>query len=157
MRSIRYLLTPLGLALAGMLMGAGATLAFEGENHKHVEGMDVYLGIIPAELVQGRLDAKESSMHGGVRRGSNRYHLVVALFDGKTRTRVTDAEVTAQVIESGLASAPQKLEPMKVGDAMTYGNWFVLPASTAYRIRVRWNVPGKAASETEFELGDSGR
>jgi len=54
-------------------------------------------------------------MHGGVPRGKGVHHLIISLFDAKTRTRITDAVVTGSVPEVGLATQNRKLEVMSFG------------------------------------------
>ena len=59
-----------------------------------VDGVAVYFGMIPAELVRGHpREHPEGVMHGGVPVGES--HLTVAVFDDKTGRRISDAEVTA--------------------------------------------------------------
>lgn len=84
-------------------------------------------------------------MHGGAPRSRNAHHLMVALFDAATLRRITDAEVTAKVMEVGLAGEEKKLEQFAVAGAVTYGNYFTMTPHTNYRV----HVSVKAPSSTE--------
>lgn len=143
------------LILIGWLLATGVVWAYEGETHKNVAGMDIYIGVIPAEVIQGRDMAMEKKMHGGSPQGKNWYHLVVALFDTKTGARITNAEITANIAGIGLGGSTKNLESMKVDDVVTYGNYFALPQDMPYRIRLKLEVPGKVATEALFESSGS--
>lgn len=145
------------LMLIGWLLTTGIVWAYEGETHKNVAGMDIYIGVIPAEVIQGRDIPKEAKMHGGAPQGENQYHLVVALFDAKTGVRISDAKITANIAGLGLGGSRKILEPMKVKDVVTYGNYFALPRDIPYRIRLKLEVPGKVATEALFESSGSSR
>ncbi|MDQ9172202.1 hypothetical protein Q8A64_17460 [Oxalobacteraceae bacterium R-40] len=63
------------------------------------------------------------------------HHLVVALYDAKTSQRINDAAVTATITPLGLTPESKTLELMKVDDAISYENYFNMPAGdTPYRI-----------------------
>lgn len=53
--------------------------------------------------------------------------MVVALFESVSGRRITDAQVTAQVSELGLAGPVERLERMVIGDAISYGNYSEMP------------------------------
>ena len=83
-------------------------------------------------------------MHGGIPSRGRRDHVVVALFDDATGRRIEDAEVTVAVMGPGLGSVWTPLEPMRIADMITYGNYFTMPTEGAYRIQVRIRRPGHA-------------
>lgn len=114
-----------------------AAAAGAPENFQVVDGVAIYLGVMPAQLVQGH-----PAMHGGV--PARRYddHVVVALFDNATGRRIEDAQVTAAVMELGLGSQWKTLEPMRIAEVVTYGNYFDMPREGAYSIQVRIRRPG---------------
>jgi hypothetical protein len=125
-------------AVQTALVLTAATTAWAGHTplHKRADGLDVYIGVLPAELVQGH--GKE---HGGTPRNRGTHHVVVALFDSKTGDRITDAQVSTVVSEPGLAGQEKKLEPMEVATAMSYGNWFKMPGAGPYRIVIEIKRP----------------
>lgn len=140
------------IMLIGLVLTTGGVWAFEGETHKKVGGMDVYIGMIPAEVIQGRVLPKETKMHGGAPQGEDRYHLVVALFDSKTGARISDGRVTANIAGLGLGGSTKVLGRMKVNDVVTFGNYFAINENTPYRIRLKLDIPGKVVSEALFEF-----
>ncbi len=90
-------------------------------------------------------------MHGGAPTGGHRYHVVVALFENVSGRRITDAQVTAQVSELGLAGPVKRLERMVIGDAISYGNYFEMPGKALYRIELQIRRPAAAPVPAVFE------
>ena len=132
--------TRLGWLLAGLLLMVSATAAVDGYRQV-VDGVAVYFGVMPAELVRGHpREHPESEMHGGVPVGEN--HITVALFEDKTGKRIARAEVTATITGPGNFKAEKKLEPMIIAGAATFGNYFTMPGPGPYRIAVRIRTPG---------------
>ena len=101
-----------------------------------VNGVTIYLGIIPSEIVRGHpAEHPESSMHGSPK-GLDLRHLVVALFDANTTERITDAEVSARVEQLGLTADHKDLGPMQIAGTISYGNFFRMPRKGLYKIRI---------------------
>lgn len=114
-----------------------ASPAGAADYYKTADGMAVYLGVLPAELVLGHSpEHPEKQMHGGVPRGKRQHHIVIALFDSRNGERITDADVSARVQELGLAPISKKLEPMTIDKTVSFGNYFALSAPGPYRIDV---------------------
>lgn len=138
----RYFKIPLPI-----IMGAIAALflssAFAADTslYKVVNGVAIYLGVIPAELIEGHPKAHpESEMHGGVPPVTEeRYHIVIALFDAKTGARITNAKVTASLSSFGLPVGKKTLEPMLLANTISYGNYFKLSAKGPHRIQIEIN------------------
>lgn len=113
------------------------------ETFQVVDGVAIYLGVMPAQIVQGHAgEHEESTMHGGVPAGRHRDHVVVALFDDASGRRIEDARVTAAVMELGLGPEWKTLEPMRIAGTITYGNYFDLPENDIYHIQVQIRLPG---------------
>ena len=127
--------------------------AADNSRHQRVDGVDVYLGIFPAEMVLGQPKLRaEAEMHGGVPPGEHRYHVTVALFDAATGKRITGALVKAKVSELGLSGIEKKLEPMTIAGTISYGNYFRMSGTGIYRIQVQIRLPGAAqAIDAIFE------
>ncbi len=54
-----------------------------------VDGVAIYLGVMPAQIVQGHpKEHPEVGMHGGAPTRGDRVHVVVALFDNATGGRI---------------------------------------------------------------------
>ena len=97
-QSIQHLLW---LVLSAVVLGftANGMAAEDSSYRKIVDGVAVYIGMVPAELVRGHPPAHpESTMHGGVQVGEN--HLTVAVFDDKSGRRITDAQVTVHITDN---------------------------------------------------------
>lgn len=139
---MRMRLVKFVVAVAGILLGvASAAPAGDTAYRRVADGMVVYFGILPAELVRGHpREHPESGMHGGVPIGEN--HLVIALFNDKTGKRITRAEITATITGPDRFKAEKKLESMVVAGAVTFGNYFTMPGPGPYRIAVRIRTPG---------------
>jgi hypothetical protein len=108
---------------------------------KTAGGMTVYVGVVPAEIVQGL--GKEQPMHDGVPKGAHQYHLVAAVFDAAGGARVVDAAVNAQISGIGLSGEKKKLEPMQIANTTSYGGFFDLPGRDLYTIRLTIERPGQ--------------
>ena len=139
------------LALA--LMAHQCALAAEQQPLK-AGGLEIFHGVIPAEIILGHpADHIERKMHGGVPGGRGQHHLIVSVFESKSRQRIADAAVTARVTEVGLGGQQKKLEPMQFAGAMTYGNYFRMAARGPYRIEIEILRPGSTGPvKTSFEF-----
>jgi hypothetical protein len=134
----------LGL-LVGVASSSVATDAAADDSYKTAGGLAVYLGVLPAAMIQGHPRGHpEEAMHGGVPSGRHAYHVVAAVFDAATGERVEDAVVEARVGEPGLAGVTRQLEPMVIADTVTYGNYFQLSGDAPYRIDLSITRPGLA-------------
>lgn len=122
--------------------------------YRTADGLAVYLGLLPAAMLKGHpREHTEGAMHGGAPAGRHAYHLTIAVFDAASGARVADATVEARVSELGLAGPRRRLEPMAIGDTVTFGNYVDLPGEGPYRIRIWIARPGRADTvETEFTV-----
>jgi len=147
---LKTLLRVAVLSIASLL--ASAAFATDTATHKVVNGVAIYLGIVPAEMILGHPKPHtEAEMHGGVPVGKRQYHVLVSLFDAASGKRISGAKVSVRVYEINLAGTQKKLEPMLIAGTITYGNYFNIPANP-YRIRVLIELTGVAdVIETEFE------
>lgn len=125
----------LGFIVAVFLSSA---FAADVATHKIVNGVTIYLGVLPSEMILGHPQSHtEADMHGGVPSGEHRYHVMVALFEAATGKRITGAQVKASVSEVGLPGTEKKLEPMPINGTISYGNYFNMSGSGVYRIHVQ--------------------
>jgi hypothetical protein len=133
---------------------AGTSAAVAADYYKTAGNVAVYLGVLPAELVQGHSpEHPEGKMHGGVPSGKRQHHVVIAIFDTKDGSRVTNADVTARVGEIGLASVQKKLERMTIDKTISYGNYFSMGSPGPYRIEIEIRRPGSTSPlKTSFEF-----
>lgn len=150
-RVLRCLTIPilaLMFALAPLVARGG-----EGGQQKTVDGVSVYIGVLPAEMLLGHPKGHhEREMHGGVPAGTSRYHVVVALFDAASGKRITGAQVKIGGASIGMAPSRKKAEPMLVNNVITYGAYITLPGPGPYKIQVEVRRPGVGRPiEVEFD------
>ena len=128
-----------------LLLGATAAVLAAAAGHRvTVAGVEVYYGMVPAQLAARHpLSHEERTMHGGVRSGKDAYHLLVALFDANGE-RINAAELQANVAELGMAGTTRKLEAMNIDGTVSYGGYFVLSGEGPYRITIEARLPGSA-------------
>lgn len=139
------------ILLLAILPAVGVASSYNGDTHKTVDGIDIYIGLIPSEMIQGKMSLREQKMHGGALKASGQYHLVIALFNAETGKRIANAEVTASIAEIGFSGNNKDLELMKMNKVETYGNYFSIPKSKPYRVLLKLKVPGKVVTEVFFE------
>jgi hypothetical protein len=145
-------LAALGFAIACGIPAAPAQAA--DANHKIADGVEIYLGVVPAETMRKQYSTEraESSMHGGIPSGAGHYHVNVSLFDARTKTELRDAQVRARVEEIGAGSESKKLEPFAINNTVSYGNYFKMAGKGPYWITVQIRRPGSQRMlEAKFE------
>ncbi|HKS56479.1 MAG TPA: hypothetical protein VJS12_14400 [Steroidobacteraceae bacterium] len=118
------------------------------------DGMAIYLGVMPAELIRGHSTAlgDPPALHGAAPEAAGSHHVVVALFDAKTGARITDARIRADVGDRSYNHGPAKpLEPMQIAGTTTYGNFFPMQGQDAWRIHLTIERPHVAhVTEADF-------
>jgi hypothetical protein len=108
-----------------------------------VEGVVIYLGVMPAEMLQQELAGyADPTMHDGAPPGGHLYHVMVALFEKATGRRISDAQVSLSVSDPFEPGAHLKLEPMAIGGTLAYGNYVDLPGTGPYRFTVFIRLQG---------------
>jgi len=120
------------LALAFFALPAAAATDYD----KHADGLAVYLGVLPVQLLKGPSESHLATMHGVVPSSSATHHVVVAVYDERTGKQFDRATVEATVVPFGLGETRHTLEPMKIGTTTTYGNFFPMNVPGPYVIRV---------------------
>lgn len=120
-----------------------------------IDGMELYFGIVPAEILLNHPSVhEEQTMHGGVLREFGAHHLVISLFDASTKTRITDAIVTGKVTARGMTTQQKELVIMSFDGALSYGNYFTMMYEGPYDIIVNVQRPGNSKqSEARFQYG----
>ena len=154
--AIIYMLNQ-GLASPGPgRAGATELAAPRAGNRKVVAGTEIYLGIISAQTLRqahgGRVDA-ESTMHGGIPRGEDYYHLNVSLYDSASGAPITDATVAVTVSDPVMGGQTKSLELMAIGDGISYGNYFHIAGPNPHAITVRIDragAPGPITAQFDF-------
>lgn len=110
---------------------------------KIVDGIAVYLGVVPSELIRGySTGSEETTMHGGVPLGSSSHHVMIFFVDGRPH-HSEHMEVRASVRSLGLAPQAKSLEPMHMGSTDTYGNYFAMAGGNPFGIAIELRRPGE--------------
>ena len=113
--------------------------------HKVVSGTDIYLGIVRAQSMPA------DQRKGGAAPGKDDYHVNISLFDSKTQTAVSGAQVTVRVADA-LSGATKTLAPIAANDTVSYGGYFRMVGPEPYTITAQVRRPGVAAVlEAKFE------
>jgi hypothetical protein len=69
-----------------------------------------------------------------------------------TGKHITEATIKARIAEPGLAGQEKELQPMKINDSVTFGNYFTMSGSGPHRITVSITRPGSGrAVQARFE------
>jgi hypothetical protein len=140
-RDRKIWLVRLAVGIVGLM--AVAVQAVDARMHQVVDGVEVYFGIVPAQLVRDHpKEHPEGEMHGGVPAGEN--HIMIALFERASGKRITDAAVEAKVSGKGMERVKKSLEPMAIAGALAYGNYFALTGPGPYRIEIEVRRSGAA-------------
>lgn len=147
---MRYILHNLILVTVISVFVTGNVFASDSTLSKSIDGIDIYMGITHANLSGQDLSAQQMVKIHGLR--GKKHHVTVALFDGKTGQRITDAKVIARIGEMGLSSNRKKLKQERFGEAVSYGRDFYLSKEGPYWIDLKIKRSGlKQATVTRFE------
>lgn len=109
-------------------------------NMKVVSGVEVYLGVVPADAV------RDEKLHGGAPSGQGYYHVNISLHDAESKAEIKDAQVEARVANPVTGGATKKLLPMTTNNAVSYGNYFRMTGAEPYTITVRVRRPKDAGT-----------
>lgn len=120
--------------------------------YKTSGNLAVYFGVIPSELMGHSPEHPAKITHEGAAAATRQHHVVVAVFDTKTGSRITDADVTATVGERGLTPITKKLEPMPVAGTVSYGNFFPMSSPYKYHFSIRVRLRDARERTVDFEL-----
>ncbi len=131
-------------------------IAAEAEQSKTADGLTVYLGLLPAEIIKG--PPKHVDLSKGPHdyqlssKSPHEYQIVAAIFDAKSSERISDAVVTAEVSGLGLSGGKQRLELTQIAGATTYGGFVELPASDIYSLKLAIERTGLSAVDLQFRF-----
>lgn len=146
------------LTLASFLIASAVPVASSAPpadpNHKIVDGVEIYLGILSAETMRAEYakGRKESAMHGGIPAGPDYYHVNVTLFDTRAKVQIRNAEVEVRVEQVGGRSELKKLEPTTINNTVSYGDYVRMGGKNPYWITVQIQRPGSARKiQARFE------
>ena len=151
--AIIYMFNPPTAPKEGAAGAAAAGPAKPAGNVKTVGRSEIYLGVLPAEVLRSfPKDSVERSMHGGVPSGSGYYHVNVSVLDATTKAPISGAKVEIKVDERGLSSETKALLPIATGSIPSYGNYIRLKGKTPYVFTVKIQRPDSPQPfEAQFE------
>lgn len=127
----------------------------EDRNHRIIEGMDVYLGVVSAEAIRARHPTQdlEKAMHGGIPRGKGYYHVNISLLDRQTGAEIRDATIDLSVEDPVMGEQVKKLDPISFNKTTSYGNYFRMPENYPYRITAQIVRGGQTrAAKAKFDF-----
>ncbi|WKN23604.1 hypothetical protein [Azotobacter vinelandii] len=142
----------LSLAVLTLLFAYAGAYAEILEQPVRKDGLSIYYGVLPAELVKPQELELGTHMEPSRARDADTHHLVVALFDHATGKRLTNATVQARVEPLGGAAQQKTLEPMQIAGTVTFGNFFRMDADMPYVIHLRIRRNDGHSPEVEVAL-----
>ncbi len=102
-------------------------------NQKVVDGMDVFLGVVPKE--------------------ADLYHVNITLRDSRTHAVIDNAQVEVKVADPVMGDESKKLARSAEGNVASYGNDFRIVGNQSHTITVHIRHPERrGAIETKFEF-----
>ena len=112
-------------AAALLVLTAAPVWAGLQNGSQTVDGLTVYLGVVPAAISRGHAPAHvEAKMHGGPPPASlHDVHLVAAVFDASSGARRTDVRVMARIHGRGIKRRTVPLTLMTINGAKTFGGY----------------------------------
>ncbi len=138
--------------LSNMTAYSGTDIPAGTNQFKLVNGLAIYIGVVPAEILQGH---QAHRMHGGLPGGSVRFHLTAAIFYEKSGERINDARISAQILTIPEKTGFKDLELMEYGKVLVYGNYFSLEALGPYVIQLHIEhkkLPGPVDVEFQYPV-----
>lgn len=117
--------------------------AAKDPSHKSVGGMEIYLGVLPAEQLRSRHGGSdaEKKMYGGIPSGKGYFLVNVTLRDSATKAEIKDAQIEARVANL-LNGETRKLEPATFNNSVSYGGYFQMPGKDPYTVTLQIRKPG---------------
>ena len=150
--AVVYMFNPVSAVAKGP---AAPVAAPTGPNRRVIGDMEVYLGVVSAESLRAQHPKGdlEATMHGGIPRGRDYYHVNLTLIDSATKAEIADAQVEVTVADPVMGSETKKLELIAVEKRISYGQYFRMPGKDPYSITVRIQRPGTPpAVSTKFSF-----
>lgn len=119
--------------------------------HKSIEGMEVFLGVVPAETMRARL-ASDSAAKARIPSGKGYFHVSVVLQESGSKAEIKDAEIEARVANL-VNGETRKLEPATTNKRLSYGSYFQMPGNDPYTVTLKIQKKGAAVPiEAKFDL-----
>ncbi len=126
-----------------VVFSTAASAAHLGQT-KTVNGVAIYLGLVPAAVMRRNPDRYPAHELSKIPSGRHVHHVMLALFDSLGGKRITDAVITAHVAPLALGGPTRPLEPTVVAGELTYCNYFRISASDTTVIQAEIRRPDAA-------------
>lgn len=137
-----FLIALFGTAFAfSLVVFSGASSADLVGQTLTIDGMDVYLGLIPVDTLRQHPDWYPNHRPDKFPPGKHVYHVMLALFDHSSGERITDAVVDATVAPLAFSGRKKTLHPIVVAGALTYCNYFRIAPLDIYVIKAEIRRP----------------
>jgi len=149
--AIMYMFNPAASTAKPRAKGEPAAAA--DPSHKSVGGMEVYLGVLPADDLRSRHGGSGAEkMYGGIPSGKGYYLVNVTLRDTRTKAPIKDAQIEARVANL-MNGETRKLETATINDGVSYGNYFQMPGKDPYTVTLQIRKAGAAIPvEARFDF-----
>lgn len=150
--AVLHLFNPAGPAPTPQKSAKAAAPPGAGPQRVSVDGLDVYLGLIPAARMRDYpAGSPEARMHGGVPGGRGYHHVNVSVFDSATQAPVAGVQVDLDVEQVGLGRQRKELEAVTLAGGPSHGGYVRLAPKGDYVFHVMVRKPGAAqAVEARF-------
>lgn len=99
----------------------------------------VYFGVLPVSMTReaAAVHTQRPDAHRpATAPGPDTHHLVVAVFDAGSGNRISNAELLARYVPPNGMPTTKALEPMRIGETISYGNTFSLSEGRGQRFEV---------------------
>jgi cytochrome c5 len=149
--AITYMFNPATPAKKGA-PAAAAKPAAADPTHKLIAGTDIYLGVLPAEMMRSRHTSPDSKTKAAIPEGKGYFLVSVVLRDNATKADIKDAQVEARVANL-MSGETKKLDNVDVNNALSYGAYFQMAGKDPYTVTLKIRKPGAPAPiEAKFDL-----
>jgi cytochrome c5 len=126
-----------------------------GQDVAVVGGMTVYFGVMAGDLIRSHPKEYPQIASKLPQLAPAQDYVTISLFDTASRRRIDDAIVKARVSTGAVAGPEETLQPMSIGNSLSYGNFFTMSALGPLQVTVDVWRPGLAAVvQAQFDYTD---
>ncbi len=119
------------LLVCSLVVFSPATSAGHLGQIQTVDGVAIYLGVVPAAVLRQHLGNYPVHEVSKIPSGKCDHQVMLALFDDPGGERITNAVVTVRIAALALAGPTKPLDPMVVAGTLTDCNYFrIWPSDT---------------------------
>ncbi len=139
-----FVIALFGALFCSLVVFSTAASATHLGQTKTVDGVVIYLGMVPAAMMRQNPDTYPAHEPSKIPSSKHTHHVMLALFDGPGGKRITDAIITARVAPLALAGPTKTLDPTVVAGVLTYCNYFRISPLDTTVIQVEIRRPDTA-------------